>query len=521
MRFLDVLRLSLGSWRRQKTRFALTLLGVVLGACMLTISLSIGEGVKAAVREQFRKNDQLRRIVTHADYRQPEDESGIPPESIEVHGNMSAEKRARIRKELVANWHQQHGRKVLIPIDRPMLERLSAIEHVELVTPVIGEFGRCILGGRGRDVRIQSADFRAEGLQKRLVAGRMLQANNDPGILVHEMLLYELGVRDDSAVAALIGSKVALEVVNVQRGGPQVLIMFAPPSSVMSVEEAALLEKATELLPMALEHLELSAQEKQTLQRLIQRRGPTVPPPKRKTVRREFTVAGVIRILDRKEDLRWRFDDSYPYVDVVVAAETMQEFADLLPRRQETGYDSAIVRVDREENVRPVIEEIKKTGLAHYSAADFVDSVLREVRLIRYFTGVIALVALLVAAIGITNTMVTSVLERIQEIGIMKAVGARDRHILSIFLIEGALIGLLGSLLGLCVSWLVSIPGDHYGRKIMEQQMQDSVTLPIFVFPAWLLLSIPLFATAVTTLAALYPARRAARIDPVAALRHE
>jgi len=520
MRFWDVLFLSLGSWRRQKVRFALTLIGVILGSCMLAVSLSVGEGVKSAVREQFRRNDQLRRIVVHPDFKESDDETGVPPEAIEVAGAMNPDKRARIRKALVGRWREQNERRAAIPLNRDMLERLSAIEHVESVNPVLGEFGRCVWGSRTRDVRIQSTDFRSDALKKRLVAGSMLPNNDDKAILIHELLLYDLGVRDDAAVESIIGSKVTVEVANAQRGMPA-LFIFNIPSGVMSVEETALLEKATRMLPKALDRLDLTPQEKETLKQLAKRRHPAASEPKHVTIRDEFTVAGVIRILDRKEDLRWRLEDSFPYADIVVPANAMRAFSDKLPRRQEHGYDTAILRVDSEEYVRPVVEQVKETGLAHYSAIDWVDAVMREIRLIKFFTGFIALIALLVAALGITNTMVTSVLERIQEIGIMKAVGARDRHILGIFLIEGAMIGLLGGLLGLLLAWLSSIPGDYYGRRIMEQQMQDEVHQSIFAFPAWLLISIPLFATLITTAAALYPARRASRIDPVAALRHE
>ena len=74
---------------------------------------------------------------------------------------------------------------------------------------------------------------------------------------------------------------------------------------------------------------------------------------------------------------------------------------------------------------------------------------------------------------------------------------------------------------GLLVSWLASFPGDSIARRIIEEQTHGTMEGSVFAFPLWLTIGVPLFACLVTTLAAAYPARRASRIDPIAALRHE
>jgi putative ABC transport system permease protein len=133
----------------------------------------------------------------------------------------------------------------------------------------------------------------------------------------------------------------------------------------------------------------------------------------------------------------------------------------------------------------------------------------------------VAAVALLVAALGIANIMLISVLERTREIGLMKAVGARNGHLQLVFLVEGALIGLVGSVLGLLLAWGLSYPGDAWVRSTAARDLKTELNESIFVFPAWLIVAVAVFAILVTVLAAVYPARRAAKIDPVAALRHE
>jgi putative ABC transport system permease protein len=177
--------------------------------------------------------------------------------------------------------------------------------------------------------------------------------------------------------------------------------------------------------------------------------------------------------------------------------------------------------VDHEDHVKAVHEEIKAMGLEAFSLAEVVEQVRVNVLLISFAMTFMALVALAVAGLGITNTLLMSVLERTQEIGVMKAVGARDRHIQGFFLAEGALIGLAGGVVGLFLGWLASFPGDGVARSLAEQQTHTHLEQALFVFPPWLVLGVPLFVAAVTMLAAVYPARRAARVNPITALRHE
>ncbi len=177
--------------------------------------------------------------------------------------------------------------------------------------------------------------------------------------------------------------------------------------------------------------------------------------------------------------------------------------------------------VDDEERVKEFADRIAAMGYGQYSWAGFIDTIRMNVRLITFAMASVAVMALMVAAIGITNTMIMSVLERAHEIGIMKALGARDRDVRRIFLVEGVLIGFVGSGLGLMLGWLASFPGDAIARRIVETQKEMPLKGTLFVYPVWLVIGIPAIVCLITTLAALYPASRAARVDPVTSLRHE
>jgi ABC-type antimicrobial peptide transport system permease subunit len=132
----------------------------------------------------------------------------------------------------------------------------------------------------------------------------------------------------------------------------------------------------------------------------------------------------------------------------------------------------------------------------------------------------IGTLALLVAGIGIANTMVMAVYERTREIGILKAIGASPGDIRSLFIVEAALIGLLGGVVGTLLGWLLGLALNR-GILVYLEWQEVPLEGTFFVVTAWLVLLALAFATVVGLLAGLYPAARAARLDPLEALRYE
>jgi putative ABC transport system permease protein len=194
---------------------------------------------------------------------------------------------------------------------------------------------------------------------------------------------------------------------------------------------------------------------------------------------------------------------------------------DILSREKKEGtYSSVYVRVQKMEEVSAVRKEIEeKMGLGVFSIADQMKEMKQAFVIMDSLLGAIGTVALIIAALGIINTMIMSILERTREIGIMKAVGGSENQIKLIFFVEAAFIGLIGAIFGLMLGWLVS----RIANLIINSKLQplDAPQVDLFYFPLWLIAGAIAFSILVSLAAGLYPAVRAARIDPVKALRHD
>jgi putative ABC transport system permease protein len=192
--------------------------------------------------------------------------------------------------------------------------------------------------------------------------------------------------------------------------------------------------------------------------------------------------------------------------------------------RNKIGYNSIVVRADSVENVLDVADQITALGFQAWTPQSFVQGINGFYIILQVIFGGVGAIALLVAAIGIANTMAMAILERTREIGLMKAVGATNRHVLSVFLGESAGIGFLGGLGGVLVGWgLGQVVNVFAVAYLAGQAVQTGGPPPTVAVatPAWLPAFALIFATIVGLLSGLYPALRAATLSPVIALKYE
>jgi ABC-type antimicrobial peptide transport system permease subunit len=214
---------------------------------------------------------------------------------------------------------------------------------------------------------------------------------------------------------------------------------------------------------------------------------------------------------------QWSIDHRGPMSQVTLA---LARESGKVGESDTEGYDSAIVRVNDPGALTEVRNRLKELGFASFSIVDQLEQFRTVFLIIDSVLGLLGGISLLVASFGIANTMIMSILERTREIGIMKAIGAEDREIKLIFFVEAAVLGLVGGVVGVLAAWGIDAIANRLAYRFVLKP-QGAAFVDFFSLPPWLTVGAILFALLVSILAALYPAARAARIDPVRALRHD
>jgi putative ABC transport system permease protein len=182
-------------------------------------------------------------------------------------------------------------------------------------------------------------------------------------------------------------------------------------------------------------------------------------------------------------------------------------------------YSSVSVRVKNPAGIQPVEDAIKKMGFNTFSILDASRSIQQFFKVLDVFLGIFGSLALAVAFIGIVNTLVMAILERRREIGIMKAIGASDGDVKSLFFAEAGAMGILGGIVGVALGWAIG-QVINLGTNVYLKR-QSYPPEHFWSVPWWLVGFAILFSFLVSLAAGLYPAARAARLDPVQALRYE
>lgn len=178
-------------------------------------------------------------------------------------------------------------------------------------------------------------------------------------------------------------------------------------------------------------------------------------------------------------------------------------------------YHQLIVKVSDIEKIEKVSSQIDDLGYYNFNFKKIVKGFNESFKAITYGAMAIGLVALLISMFGIANTMVMTVMERTREIGLLKALGMSDNMIKIVFICEVGLIGFLGSILGIVCSVIFCI----IGNQLLMSFGGEEFGFALFDFKIWLLCCVFIFALFVSIIAGLIPASRAAKIDPIKALR--
>ncbi len=458
MKFYDLLLMSLNNLKRRKLRTVLTVLGVVIGTASVVIMMSLGIGLDNLTTKLMSSYGTMTAIDIY-----PQNDYGTS-------GN-SKGKNLYIRDETIAQLRKmEHVVGVSPVLETQVILKQGVWEATTNITGVGYSYLKNIEIGKGRNL--------AEGEHElKIVAGNMLAmifTNSKTG----------KGYWDSG------------QLPDVDFLGSPLFVIFDTESYYASKNPTS---QSSDTSTAATT---------------------TVKPPKKYLV----DVVGMVKG-GEKDYSQYSYG---VYTDVeALAAQLKKVYKNKAIPGQPTNkkgkpykyicYNSAQVYCDSMDTVVEVQKKITDMGYQASSQMEWLEQSKQQSRMIQAVLGGIGAVSLFVAAIGIANTMMMSIYERTKEIGIIKVLGCDMNQIRDMFLIESGFIGFAGGIIGLLLSYIVSIIVNSLGVSTTFVGIEGNMSQ----IPLWLSVMGLIFATLVGMIAGLFPALRAMKLSPLSAIKNE
>ena len=477
MRFVDYITIALRNIWRQKLRSALTIFAVVIGATSVTIMLALVFSLKGFMTKQFEQNGVFQQVA-------------VSPQSDITWENQSS---------------GQCTTDSCVKLTDDLVTKIAARKHVSGVARMTNmwQFQALIFGDQKLRTQQMTAYDANDVIQSNVVAGRDIAPTDKTGVItITSDYADKLGYKHK--YDQLIGKTVGLYTENYYTGvGSDPLKAYQDQMNWFQTHPNA---DGRDYKPAPV-----------TLNATIV--GITDTLKDRYTIRvplewaRGMQLNQSYQITREAQDAACRNKPGVACKQAVPTLTTSDELA-------KNGYSSLIVKVDQASNAAAVAKDIRDTY--NVGAADAQTEIKQQLAVFNILGAVlggIGGIALAVAAVGVVNTMVMAILERTREIGVMRAVGARRSVVSRLFTFEAALLGFIGGVVGLGVGYgLILIANPLINEQLKSNNIQSSniVTLPL-----WLIVGVIIITTIIGLVAGLYPARRAAKLDPVEALHYE
>lgn len=211
------------------------------------------------------------------------------------------------------------------------------------------------------------------------------------------------------------------------------------------------------------------------------------------------------------------------YIDMALAKELIKQYNMVNNvKNRKFSYSNIYLMVDNMENVKAVKEVLEEKGFSSYSDDEELEYTKKIMLAVQLVLGAIGAISMFVAAFGISNTMVMSVMERTKEIGVMKVLGCELKDIKAMFLYEAGTIGLMGGVIGLIISYILSIAANIVARAVMSSmESGEDFYVCVSSIPPWLAVLGVAFAVGVGVIAGLSPAKRSVKVSALTAIHNE
>lgn len=252
----------------------------------------------------------------------------------------------------------------------------------------------------------------------------------------------------------------------------------------------------------------------------------SVNPPEGSSARKKDIKLNVLGTLEQDYSKNPTPSDCI-FMDISYAKELLEQYNKLNNIKHDDSADSysqIIIKMDSIESVPDAVDQITNLGYQSYSMESERDAMENQLRTIQLILGGLGAISLLVAALGITNTMIMSIYERTREIGVMKVLGCVVWNIRAMFLLEAATIGFLGGVVGIGISYGISAFLNSLAAKMMATGGGGGIFMMggnISIIPVWLIFGAIVFSTMVGIISGILPANRAMKVSALTAIKQE
>lgn len=479
MKFFDYIKMALKNLSRQKTRTILTIVAITIGSLSLILMVSLLIGIRQSIVDTFKNMGAFDLVTVTAD-----------PNSVDKNGSI-----------ISSGGSSDEGKK----IDDTTLASMKNLSNVIDATPIANVWVKTIkLEGEDKKMwaSLIAYDTTTNVFNLPLLAGRGLTSSDMDKIVVGGRFVNTYDYTNHPQ--DLIGQKVVMTYESGGGGGPDWGPL--PEKPPINADESWWKEHGNKNIEITAEIIGVANNATMS------------------DDQNYINIAWGRRLMTQ---VFWKYDESKKNQNCDKDNSGNCSFGSqpqlVLSKNdylKEKGYASIIVKVDNENNVKSVAEQITKLGYGTNTAQNMIDQINRMLTAVGLVLGIIAGISLLVAAIGIINTMVMATYERIREIGVMRACGATKATIRHLFTLEAALLGFWGGVFGMIISFIIGKLGkflaEKYGANLGNIPVEN-----IGNFPWWLIVGVLCFTTLIGLLSGLSPAIKAARLNPVDALRYE
>ena len=497
MSFYDILRLALRNLREARLRATLTSMGVIVGVAVIVTMVSFGLGLQRNMLTRFRALDLFNEMRVFGKNVFSMAVTGVDPK-------LGRDATPGDRRGPAFRSDKAPTR----ILDDAALAEIAKIPGVAYVEPDIGftTYVRC--NGRVIPQSVNGATVPNESSRFKIFqAGQMISRPDADEAVVSDVLIETCGF---AKPADAIGK--TIEFLTTEQGKQE---GNAPAKKDANTEDGG----GVSFFGLPLEEGNNNAAANNVVGHTFRIAG-VMGDEKREGAAQGGPIGlmpGASIYIPVQAAREWAAKHRNPMGEVALA---LARQSGQLGQSDSEGYFSAVVRVHDPVVLTDVRKRLTELGFGSFSIVDQLDQIRTVFLIIDSVLGLLGGISLLVASFGIANTMIMSILERTREIGIMKAIGAEDREIKLIFFFEAAVIGLTGGVIGSLAAWGIDGLANRLAYRFILKP-QNASFVDFFSLPPYLWMGAILFALVVSILAALYPAARAARIDPVRALRHD